>query len=154
METLKIRKATLQDASAIIECVNLSYEKYIPRIGKKPQPMLGDYPFLIEKENVFLGEWAGQIVGMLYLKDFPDHVVLDAVAVYPSFQGKGFGKSFIEFAENYTAQRGNNEIRLYTNIKMYENVAMYKKLGFIETEIRWEDGYHRVYFRKPIAVLK
>lgn len=150
MDALKIRPANLADKAEIENCVNLAYEKYISRIGKKPHPMLEDYALLIEKGNVFVGEWRDQIVGVLVLLPFLDYISLDNVAVTPLYQGLGFGKKFLHFAEDYTKQRGKKEIRLYTNIKMVENLAIYKKLGYIETETKWEDGYHRVYFFKHL----
>jgi len=147
-EKLIIRKANMADENEITCCVNSSYENYIPRMGKKPKPMLEDYTILIENENVFVGVWKEQITGIIVLKDYPDYVLLDNVAVFPTFQGKGFGKDLIKFAEDYACRRGSKEIRLYTNIKMTENISIYKKLGYTEVDTKWEDGYHRVYFRK------
>ncbi|MDA8226427.1 MAG: GNAT family N-acetyltransferase [Desulfitobacterium hafniense] len=148
MQSLKIRIANLSDKEQIERCVNLAYEKYIPRIGKKPKPMLDDYIFLIDKGNVFLGEYEGQLVGILVLKNSEKYIFLDNVAVEPSYQGKGFGKKLLLFAEKYAKEKDIKEIRLYTNAKMFENIAIYKKMGFSEFESKQEDGYDRIYFKK------
>ena len=33
---------------------------------------------------------------------------------------------------------------------MVENIHLYRKLGYVETDRRVEDGFARVFFRKPI----
>ncbi|ATW25098.1 GNAT family N-acetyltransferase [Candidatus Formimonas warabiya] len=150
MDIEKIRKASLFDEKEILNCANISYEMYIGRLGKKPQPMLDNYASLIAAGNVYVTEWNGQIVGILVLLDFEDYVLLDNVAVIPSYQGKGIGKSLIKYAENYAVERGVKEIRLYTNVKMVENISIYKKLGYIAYDQRCENGYDRIYFRKAL----
>lgn len=150
MEELKVRKAAFSDAAAVIDCVNAAYEKYISRLGKKPGPLLCDYPRLIGEGKVFCGEYAGQIAGILVLKEYDAYLLLDNVAVFPSFQGRGFGKELLVFAEDYAAEKNYQEIRLYTNIKMTENTALYKKLGYRQYDLKHEDGYQRVYFKKSL----
>jgi hypothetical protein len=41
-------------------------------------------------------------------------------------------------------------VTLYTNEAMVENLRLYRRLGFVETDRRVEDGYRRVFFRKSL----
>ena len=150
MSELTIRKAVFSDEKAVIKCVDASYEKYIERLGKKPGPMMDDYALLIGQGDVFVGEYEEQVAGIIVLKNFDDYILLDNVAVFPSYQGKGFGKSLIDFAEKLALEKEPGVIRLYTNIKMSENIVLYKKLGYIEYDRRCEHGYERVYFEKKL----
>ena len=57
----------------------------------------------------------------------------------------------MEFVEAQARAGGYPEIRLYTHERMIENIGYYDKLGYTEVERRFEDGYHRVFFRKPLT---
>jgi GNAT superfamily N-acetyltransferase len=148
MEELCVKKAVLGDMAKVTECVYSAYQKYVPRIGKKPGPMSDDYHFLIESGHVYIGEYAGEIASVLVLKDSDSFILLDNVAVLPRFQGRGFGKRMIDYAERYAYEKGIREIRLYTNAAMTENIRMYKKLGYTAYDDRYEAGYSRIYFLK------
>ena len=151
MEILKIRKAKPSDEATVVKCIKKSYQKYIVRIGKKPGPMLDYYLPLIMDGNVFCGEFCREIVGVLVLKKFADYMLLDNVAILPEFQGKGFGKQLIAFAEQYSSENNYHEIWLYTNIKMTENIKLYHKLGYSEYTHKVENGFERVYFKKRLV---
>lgn len=150
MEELNVRKAALSDMAKVTDCVCSAYQKYVQRIGKKPGPMSDDYHFLIGSGHVYIGEYAGEVASVLVLKDFDSFILLDNVAVLPLFQGKGFGKKMIDYAERYAYEKGVREIRLYTNAAMTENICMYKKLGYTAYDDRYESGYHRIYFSKML----
>jgi GNAT superfamily N-acetyltransferase len=150
MEELNVRKAVLSDVAKVTDCVCSAYQKYVLRIGKKPSPMSDDYHFLIESGHVYIGEYAGEVVSVLVLKDFDSFILLDNVAVLTRFQGRGFGKKMIDYAERYVYEKGVREIRLYTNATMTENIRMYKKLGYTAYDDRYEAGYHRIYFSKTL----
>jgi hypothetical protein len=47
---------------------------------------------------------------------------------------------------------GLAKLRLYTNVAMIENQGIYAHLGYRETRRESEDGYHRVYMEKDIAL--
>lgn len=151
MEELRVRKAELSDVEKVKDCVCSAYQKYVLRIGKKPGPMSDDYLFLIENGHVYTGEYAGEVAGVLVLKDFDAFILLKNVAVLPRFQGRGLGKKMIAYAERYAYEKGIREIRLYTNAAMTENIRMYKKLGYTTYDDRYEAGYHRIYFLKSLG---
>lgn len=151
MEILKIRKAKPSDEATVVKCIKKSYQKYIVRMGKKPGPMLDDYLPLIIDGNVFCGEFCREIVGALVLKKFDGYMLLDNVVILPEFQGKGFGKQLIAFAEQYSSENNYHEIWLYTNIKMTENIKLYHKLGYSEYTHKVENGFERVYFKKRLV---
>ena len=144
----EIRPAQLEDAAAITACVAAAYRRYIARIGKPPAPMLDDYAELIQRHKVFVLADQENIIGILVLIEKEQYLLLDNVAVHPDHQRRGLGQKLIGLAEAEALRLGFNSIVLYTHVQMTENINLYKKLGFVETERKREDGYQRVYMRK------
>ena len=73
------------------------------------------------------------------------------VAVHPARQKSGVGSSLLEFAEAEARRLGYDSIHLSTNEKMTENQALYARIGYSEYDRRVEDGYGRVFMRKPLS---
>jgi ribosomal protein S18 acetylase RimI-like enzyme len=144
----EIRRAQLEDATAITACVAAAYSQYIARIGKPPAPMLDDYAELIRQHKVFVLAEGNNIIGVLVLIQKEQNFLLDNIAVHPAYQGRGFGRRLIELAEAEALRLDFSNIILYTNLQMTENIELYKKLGFVETERKQEQGYERVYMQK------
>ena len=145
----KIEPATLADVPQIESLVEVAYQHYIERIGKKPGPMLDDYAEHVRKSRTFVARsQCGEITGLLVLIEFDGYVLLDNVAVDPSAQGQGIGKHLMSHAEQVARELGFSEIQLYTHEKMVENQAIYKKFGYEEFERRTEKGFTRVYMKK------
>ncbi|WP_055747655.1 GNAT family N-acetyltransferase [Brevibacillus choshinensis] len=116
--------------------------------------MLADYKELISNNFVFIvtdrDELKGLIVGLIVLIPKDNYLLIENVAVHPTFQGQGIGRKLIEFAMSFAKEALFQEVRLYTNEFMTENLAYYPKLGFFELGRRTEDGYRRVYMSKPL----
>ena len=148
-----IRPARAADIPRIAAIVRAAYEKYIPRMGKKPGPMLDDYAARVAEGAAWVLEADGGVAGLLVLLPEADHILLDNVAVDPQFAGRGIGRALIEFAEAETRRRGFAEIRLYTHETMTENIAMYPRLGYEETHRAEQAGYQRVFMRKKLTPL-
>ena len=146
----EIRPAQLADASAITACVAAAYRHYVDRIGKPPAPMLDDYAELIQRHKVFVLAEGDNIIGVLVLIEKDQGFLLDNVAVNPAYQRRGLGRKLIEFAEAEALRLGFSSIILYTNVQMTENIDLYRKLGFVETGRKQEQGYQRVYMRKHL----
>jgi ribosomal protein S18 acetylase RimI-like enzyme len=112
--------------------------------------MLDDYARRIADGQAWVLEDAGHIVGILVLEATQAGFLLDNIAVLPECQGKGHGRTLIEFAEAEARRRGFRDIRLYTHALMTENIALYRRAGFVETHRVSEKGYDRVYMTKQL----
>ena len=147
---MRIRQATSEDVAAIRAIVEAAYAMYFPRIGRVPAPVWADYPALVEAGEAWVGIADEHVVGVLVFRPGDDAVALENVAVDPPFQGRGYGRAFIAFVERQALELGLAEVTLYTNEAMVENLRLYRRLGFVETDRRVEDGYRRVFFRKSL----
>ena len=131
--------------------VAAAYAYYVPRIGRKPAPMLDDYGALICEGRVHVVDHAGEVQGVLVLIPEQDTMLLENVAVAPAVQGLGLGRAMLEFAERVALDAGYRSIRLYTNEAMTENIAIYSRLGYSETHRSEESGWRRVYMTKLLG---
>ena len=161
---LRIRAATPADLPGVKTLATAAFAHYIPRIGRPPAPMTADYATHIAAGQVWVAELAPSPelapppgtgppagpAGLLVLVPQPDHLLLDAIAVAPSAQGRGLGGALLAFADTEARSQGRTEIRLYTNQAMHENIAYYPRHGYAETHRSTANGFHRVYFTKQL----
>jgi ribosomal protein S18 acetylase RimI-like enzyme len=150
-----VRSATSDDVDGITRLVVAAFGKYVERIGKPPAPMTADYAELLGTSRVWVIdgaaiEGAEEIVGMLVTRAEPDHLLIDSIAAAPTAQGSGLGRLLLERAERDAREQGLVEMRLVTNEAMTENLSYYPRRGFHETGRGLQDGYHRVFFAKPL----
>ena len=148
---MRVRPAIAADVPVIESIVHDSYVKYVDRIGRKPGPMLDDYPALVVAGEVSVCAEGDAIAGILVLQDQPDHLLLDNIAVAPAWQGKGAGRMLLDFADAEARRRGFGELRLYTHVMMHENIALYTRLGWEEYARGEQAGFQRVFMRKPVS---
>jgi len=147
---ISIRPALDGDVPAIAACVDAAYRHYIPRVGRKPGPMMRDYAEAIRDEQVHVLEQDGRIIGALVLAVTEEGFLLEMIAVHPTAQGTGVGRRLLEFSEAEARRQGYAAIYLYTHEKMTENLALYSKIGYAEYDRRTEQGLARVYMRKEL----
>jgi GNAT superfamily N-acetyltransferase len=129
-----IRAARPDDADAVEGCVHRAYEKYVPRIGRLPKPMLANYACAIAAHQVWIVDGEAGVAAVLELIPQDDHLLIENVAVDPARQHSGLGRKLMAFAEDEGRRQGFRELRLYTNEKFVENIAFYGKLGYAGTE--------------------
>ena len=148
---MRLRPARDDDARAVTDCVIAAYRHYIERMGRAPAPMGEDYAKAIREARVTVAESGGKVVGVLVLTQTDGELLLENVAVDPSYQHKGLGAKLLAHAEAEALRHGFSSIRLYTNEKMTENQRWYARSGYKEFERRNEGGFERVYMRKTLA---
>jgi len=146
-----IRVAGAGDVEDVQACAQAAYARYVPRIGKKPAPMVADFKAQIEAGQVYVVEASGAVAGFIVLYPRGDHLHVENVAVVPDRQGQGLGGALLAFAEAEARRRGLAAIELYTNAKMTENLALYPRLGYREIGRREEAGFSRVFYCKEVA---
>ena len=112
--------------------------------------MLDDYRQVVRDRRVFVIDSGGEIAGAIVLIEERGTILLDNVAVLPSRQGEGIGRSLMLHAEAEARRLGYDCIDLYTHELMTENFAMYLRNGYEEVERRVERGFPRIYMRKRL----
>ena len=113
--------------------------------------MTADYAHAVRSGQAWVAVADGQVIGFVILVAQPGYLLLENVAVLPAAQGRGIGGRLLHLAEEHARRLGRNEIRLYTNEAMTENLAYYPRRGYIETHRAEQDGFRRVFFRKPLS---
>ena len=151
MTEANIRRAVAGDVVAIGAIARAAYDKYAPRIGREPAPMVADFAALVAAGEVHVLLAGGEPIGFIVIRSGEGHLFIENVALHPERQGVGLGRRLLEFAETSARAQGLGALRLYTNVKMTENFPFYAGLGFVETERRHDDGFDRVYFEKQLA---
>lgn len=129
---INIRRATIHDVEAISALTNAAYTKYIPLIGRKPQPMTADYSKMVAETPVWLLFIDKHLAGVLVLIYEPENILIYNVAIKPEFQKQGLGRRLLAWAEQQAMQDGFQLIRLYTNEHFEENLRLYVRLGYRE----------------------
>ncbi|MDX8362716.1 GNAT family N-acetyltransferase [Cytobacillus sp. IB215316] len=141
-----IRKAKAVDAKGLKSCMDAAYSVYLNRFTEKLPPMVVDYEEEIAAFPVWVAESNNEVIGGLVLMFEDEYATIANVAVRPNFQGKGLGRSLLEFAESEAKSRGYMEIRLATHVLLTENVSYYLYLGWAE----YNRDDNRVYMKKYI----
>lgn len=133
---MDLRQATAADAAAIRDLTRQAYAKWVPLIGREPKPMTADYEEAVARHGFDLLYVDGTLAALIETIREADHLLVENVAVSPSFQGRGLGRSLMAHAEALARELGFDTIRLYTNQRFAENIALYRQLGY---EIDRED---------------
>ncbi len=131
-EDTVVRRATSADASVVSAITDAAYSKWIPLIGRKPEPMTVDYSEMIPSHPIFLLTVSGDPAAVLVLKHEEDQTLIWSVAVHPNYQKRGLGLQLLRLAESEARSMGYEKIRLYTNSLFEENVALYRWFGYEE----------------------
>lgn len=151
VSVITIRPAAEGDAQTLRQIAAAAYQHYVPRIGRAPAPMTADYLAAVRGGQAWVAAEDGDVAGFIILITQPGYLLLENLAVLPAAQGRGIGAKLLALAEERARSLSLPEIRLYTNEAMTENLAYYLRHGYTETHRAQQDGFHRVFFRKPIT---
>ena len=145
------RRAGAGDAAAVRGLVLAAYAKWVPIIGREPQPMLADYDNAVRNHIVDMLFVEGQLTGVLELVIEPDCVFIENVAVRPDAVGKGHGGALMAHAAEFARAAGRDRLRLCTNTLMTENIALYQHLGYAVERTETLDDREIVYMNAVVA---
>ena len=98
-EQIAIRKAAPDDAGIISTLTDAAYAKYVPLMGRKPQPMTADYQQILAKHPVWIAWVDEQPAGVLVLNHEPEDMLIYSVAISPEYQKRGLGRRFLPSAD-------------------------------------------------------
>ena len=127
-DRVELRQAMATDAAAIRELTRAAYARWVPLIGREPKPMTANYEEALARHRFDLAYIEGTLAALFETVREADHLLVENVAVSPSFQGRGLGRKLMAHAETLAKAMGFDTIRLYTNQRFAENIALYRRL--------------------------
>ncbi|WP_430440059.1 GNAT family N-acetyltransferase [Shinella sp.] len=83
------------------------------------------------------------LVGCMFLKPEEESLYIGKLAVLPSFQGRGAGRSLLEHAEALARKKGLATLRLETRVELAANHALFTRWGFVRTAEKSHPGFAR-----------
>ncbi|WIM11161.1 MAG: GCN5-related N-acetyltransferase [Enhydrobacter sp.] len=127
---MSIRRALAADAPRIRGLTRSAYAKWIVAIGREPLPMAADYDRAVREHIVDLLFVGAELAGLVEMVDGGDHLLIENVAIAPSFQRQGYGGLLVTQAERVAHSLRLPELRLYTNARFAGNVEFYRRHGY------------------------
>ena len=102
----------------------------------------------IELQQLYKLEIDNRIVGIIVLTEIEhveyknvewltengNNLYIHRLAVHPNFQGKGYAKQLMDFAENYATENDFNSVRLDTFSQNSRNIKFYKNRNYKQLE--------------------
>lgn len=148
-----IRRASIQDIDAVerlYDAIHTAEENGKQAIGwiRGVYPVRATAEAALRRNDLFVLEDAGAICGAAIINktqvgvyrlgnwnyEAPDDqvCVLHTLVISPDRAGRGYGRAFITYYEQFAAQHGCTELRIDTNAKNAAARSMYKKHGYTE----------------------
>jgi ribosomal protein S18 acetylase RimI-like enzyme len=98
----------------------------------------------IERAELYILETEDHIIGAIVVSSYmdeayaqidwltpdEDNIYIHRLAVHPDFQGKGFARKLMDFAENYAQEKGCLSVRLDTFSQNHRNQRFYEARGY------------------------
>lgn len=153
---MNIRKATAADLDGIekiYDDIHTAEERGEQTIGwiRDVYPVRATAEAGLQRGDLYVMEEDGELLGTAIINDIQvdvykdgkwDHeaaddevCVLHTLVISPYAKGRGCGRTFVKFYEDYALQHGRHELRIDTNERNAAARAMYKKLGYKEIGI-------------------
>src|SRR5207253_8583069 len=134
-----IRRAKLEDAAGILDCLQLAFEPY--RQMYSPQGFRDTVltpetlPARLEAMSVFVAVTARhQIIGTIGCAPVPDKAAeghIRGMAVHPDWQGqRGVAHSLLATAEGHLGKQGCTRVTLDTTAPLERAIRFYGKHGY------------------------
>lgn len=154
---MRIRKAIPEDLgriSEIYEHIHDREEAGLTAIGwkRKVYPVKDTARLALERDDLFVLEnddakvVASAIINKVQVPEYTlaswkhsaeddEIMVLHTLCIDPAEQGKGYGRAFVSYYEDYAQKNGCRELRMDTNAVNKAARTMYRKLGYEEVGI-------------------
>ena len=146
-----IRKGSYNDLNDIVDLVTacrLNMEEQNIYQWNHTYPLAKDFEKDISKEELFVKESGGEVIGCVVLSlemdEFYKNVswkdsnhkalYVHRLAVLPKFQGQGIARELMDFAEDYALKNNIQSVRLDTFSQNKRNQKFYLNRGYKQLE--------------------
>lgn len=151
-----IRKATKDDAEAIMNITRESFIKYVKDSGltmtiEALSESLDDIINDIDKKDVYIFFINNKPVGSIRVEIFQNgSAYISRFGVLPEYHNLGIGKSLLDYAENVLKSKGVKNMALHTASKNKDLICFYYSRGFYVDSTAKDRGYIRALMVKEL----
>jgi predicted N-acetyltransferase YhbS len=151
-----IRRATLEDASAIQEITKEAFSKYISDAGLSgkidfPTESLEDIKKDIEEKAVFIAIIDGLAVGTIRVEVLPDGCgYISRFGVRLNYHNIGVGQSLMNVVDKYLESKNVKKVCLHTASGYRKLMRFYYGVGFHVDSTSKDRGYTRALMIKEL----
>lgn len=124
-QDLVIRKATMDDIILLGALDEACFPKKTNEYTERFHNLLGDKNYLI-----FLGFQNEQPIGKAHMRLDKKGVTLSDIAIFPDFQGKGYGTTLIAHCTNLALSKRKPQVCLDVETHNERALHLYTRLGF------------------------
>lgn len=150
MEIRKAQKSDLSSIEKIYERIHEGEEKGLSTVGwiRNVYPTVKTAEEALNRGDLFVMADDGKItaaavINQIQVKEYKNAqwkhdatddevMVLHALTVDPLEKGKGYGRAFVAFYEDYAKEHGCPALRMDTNVKNTRARKLYQSLGYEE----------------------
>ena len=102
---------------------------------------VGSYFKSLRGDWLVVAKYGGQICGFLQLLKDKGNIIIDLIGVKKDFQGKGIGKSMINYASRKCASK-ETSFFVGTQLRNLKSIHFYYNIGFHITNSKYTLHYH------------
>lgn len=132
-DSLTLRHAVADDVPALTALIRAAYAIYDGR-GIDLPPVSDGLDAVVAETPVILAEKGHQPLGAIVLRETPDALQVENLAVHPAASGQGIAKRLLAEAETIARAQGFDKLCLATHRDLTENISLYRHLGWTITE--------------------
>jgi len=144
-----IRKATIEDAPAILKIMQEAFKKYMQDAGlsgtmEALTESLKNIEADINEKEVYIAIIDDNPVGTIRIKLLPDNTAyISRFGVMLNYHNIGIGKSLMNLADKILVSKGVKRVSLHTASKYRDLIRFYYGRGFYIESTSTDRGYIR-----------
>lgn len=146
-----IRTADRADEYALDTVLDEAFAELAPRLGYRPGPMDRDYSALLEQGFVIkLSDADDEPIGFSVTLPRATHLYIEAIALRPDWQGRGFGALLLAHVERLASELCLPRLRLHTDPNLSKPMRFYGAAGYKELGRQGFGSGRRALFEKRV----
>ena len=147
--SLKVRRATEEDAKEILNLILSAFSRYSNEVGIKVAALTESEDDIIQdikNKNVFVAVADNKVVGSVRYEIIKNIAYISRFCSATDTKLINIGKSLIDYVKEECYVSGINAICLHTSTKLSGLVNFYYKCGFFVFDVNRSHGYPRGLF--------
>jgi len=123
--SLSLKTASFMDLDALMSLDEACFTEQAVNMLERFNYLLNNPEY-----TILLAIHEGKVLGKAHLQWRADVTMLSDIAIFPDFQGRGFGSELIALSINHAISQGQSRLGLDVETKNQGALSIYKRLGF------------------------